>query len=155
MLVIARVAVPVLVRVMLWGLLLVPTACEENVKELGERLTTAPAPVPVRLMVWVPGLALSEMRIEPVSEPVSVGVKVTLSVQVAPGARLLPQLLVWEKSPLAVILEIVRVPLPLFARAIASGELVAPTTTLPRSNDDGVSTTKGIAGALISVTKAS
>ena len=34
--------------------------------------------------------------------PVAVGVKVTLIVQFAPAARLVPQLLVWPKSPLLV-----------------------------------------------------
>ena len=51
MLVMVRAEVPVLVRVTLCGLLLVPTAWEANVKEVGERLTTGPPPVPVRLTV--------------------------------------------------------------------------------------------------------
>jgi hypothetical protein len=46
-----RFARPVLVRVTLWGLLLVPTACDANVKDVGERLTAGPPPVPVRLTV--------------------------------------------------------------------------------------------------------
>ena len=37
-----------------------PTGCPEKVNELGARLACAPVPVPVRLMVWVAGLALSE-----------------------------------------------------------------------------------------------
>jgi hypothetical protein len=45
-------------------------------------------------MVWVPGVALSVIVKVPVLEPLAVGVKVMLSVQVAPGARLEPQLLV-------------------------------------------------------------
>ena len=49
---------------------------------------------------------------EPVREPLAVGVKVTLIVQDEPAARLVPQVLVWEKSPLTVMLEIVRVALP-------------------------------------------
>jgi hypothetical protein len=50
--------------------------------------------------------------IEPVREPVAVGVKVTLRVQLAPAAMLEPQVLVWAKSPLAVMLVIARVALP-------------------------------------------
>jgi len=51
MLEIERVAVPGLLRVTLWGLLPVPTTCEENVKEVGERLAAGAVPVPARLAV--------------------------------------------------------------------------------------------------------
>jgi hypothetical protein len=66
----------------------------------------------VRLTVWVAGLAFSEMVKEPLREPLTVGVNVTLSVQLALAARLEPQVLVWEKSPLAVMLVMLRVALP-------------------------------------------
>jgi hypothetical protein len=95
----------------------VPTACAGKVKEAGERLTTGAAtPVPVRLTVWVAGLALSVMVKAPVLVPVAVGLKVTLSVQLALAARLEPQVLVWEKSPLAVMLVMLRVALPVLLR---------------------------------------
>ena len=57
---------------------------------------------------------MSVMVIEPLREPVAVGVKVTLRVQLAPAPRLEPQLLVWEKSPLAVMLVMPRAALPAF-----------------------------------------
>ena len=60
----------------------------------GERLTTGAVPVPVRLMVWVAGLALSVMVTAPVLVPAAVGLKVTLRVQLAPTATLGPQVLV-------------------------------------------------------------
>ena len=44
----------------------------------------------------------------PVREPVAVGMKVTLIVHDELAARLEPQVLVCEKSPLTVMLEIVR-----------------------------------------------
>jgi hypothetical protein len=56
------------------------------------------------------------MVIDPLRELVAVGVKVTLIVQEALGARLEPQVLVWEKSPLTVMLVIVRVALPVLLR---------------------------------------
>ena len=88
-----------------------------KVKEAGERLTSGVAtPVPVRLTVWVAGLALSVIVKVPVSEPATVGVKVTLRVQLALAARLEPQVLVWEKSPLAVMMVMLRVTLPVFLR---------------------------------------
>jgi hypothetical protein len=92
----------------------VPTFCAGKVKEVGERLTTGAVPVPVRLMVWVEGVALSVMVTAPVLVPAAVGLKVTLRVQLAPTATLEPQGLVWEKSPLTVILVMRRVALPVF-----------------------------------------
>jgi hypothetical protein len=92
----------------------VPTFCAGKVKEAGERVTTGAVPVPVRLMVWVAGLALSVMVTAPVLVPAAVGLKVTLRVQLAPAATLEPQVLVWEKSPLALMLVIVRLALPVF-----------------------------------------
>jgi hypothetical protein len=94
----------------------VPTACAGKVKEAGERLTRGAVPVPVRLTVWVAGLALSVMVIEPLREPVAVGVNITLRVQLALAATLAPQVLVWEKSPLAVMLVRLRVALPVLLR---------------------------------------
>ena len=96
-------------------MLVVPTCCAAKVKEAGERLTTAAdAPVPVRLTVCVAGLALSVMVTAPVLVPVAVGLKVTLMVQLALAATLAPQVLVWEKLPLALILVIVRLAFPVF-----------------------------------------
>jgi hypothetical protein len=81
---------------------------------VGERLTTGAVPVPVRLTVWVAGLALSVMVTAPVLVPAAVGLKVTLSVQLPLTARLDLQVFVWEKSPLAVMLVMLRVALPVF-----------------------------------------
>jgi hypothetical protein len=73
----------------------VPTACGGKVSEVGKRLTAdAATPVPVRLVVWVAGLALSVIVKEPLLEPVAEGVKVTLRMQLAPAATDAPQLLV-------------------------------------------------------------
>jgi len=54
----------------------------------------------------------------------------TLIVQLARAARLLPQLLV-EKFKLATMLVMVRVALPLFVSVTGSGMLVVPTVWLP------------------------
>jgi hypothetical protein len=94
----------------------VPTLCAGKVNEAGERLTTGAVPVPVRLTDWVAGLALSVMVREPLLEPLAVGVKVTLRVQLAATATLEPQVLVWEKSPLTVMLVMLRSALPVFLR---------------------------------------
>ena len=66
-------AVPVFLSVTLCALLLVPTGSDEKVSEVAERLAPGTAPVPVRLIVWVAGLALSVMVTEPLKVPVAVG----------------------------------------------------------------------------------
>ena len=75
-------------------MLLVPTTCAGKLKEVGQRLTAGAVPVPVRLTVWVAGLALSAMVTAPVLVPVAVGLKVTLREQPALVPRLEPQVLV-------------------------------------------------------------
>ena len=57
---------------------------------------------------------MSLMLTTPVLAPEVVGLKVTLRVQLAPAARLEPQVWVCEKSPLTVTLVIVRVAFPVF-----------------------------------------
>jgi hypothetical protein len=71
-------------------------------------------PVPVRLTDWVAGLALSVMVTAPLLVPMAVGLKITLRVQLAATATLEPQVLVWEKSPLTVMLVMLRTALPVF-----------------------------------------
>ena len=65
---------------------------------LGERETLAAAPVPVKLTVCVPGLALSVMVSVPVRVPAAEGVKVTLMVQLEPALTLEPQLLAGKRK---------------------------------------------------------
>jgi hypothetical protein len=48
----------------------------------------------------------------PVLVPFKVGVKATVIVQFAPAARLVPQVLVWVKSPLVIIVVIVEASTP-------------------------------------------
>jgi hypothetical protein len=66
----------------------------------------------------------------PPLEPVIVGIKVPLSVQLAPAARFVPQPFVWAKSPLLVpviaTLPIVNGVLPLFVSVTAWAGLADP-----------------------------
>jgi hypothetical protein len=52
----------------------------------------------------------------PVLVPPASGLKVTEIVQLAPTLTVVPQVLVWEKSPLAVMLEMVSEALPVLVR---------------------------------------
>jgi hypothetical protein len=114
----------------------VPTACAGKVNEAGERLTTGgAAPVPVKLTVWVAGLALSVIVKAPLLEPAAVGVKVTLRVQLALAATLEPQVLVWEKSPLAVMLVMLRVALPVLLSVTLCALLLVPTACAGKVNE--------------------
>jgi hypothetical protein len=74
----------------------------------------------------LPG-ALSVIVREPVRFPLTVGAKVTLKVQLVPGATLLPQLSDREKSPLSTTFVMMSVPSPVLFRVIPCEELVVPT----------------------------
>ena len=96
-------AVPVFVIVMVAGALVVPTAWDElKLKLAGDTLTIGDNPaVPVKFTTC--GLLGAEsvtvswaVRVGGVTDD---GVKVTLMVQLAPAAKLLPQVFVWAKSP--------------------------------------------------------
>jgi hypothetical protein len=78
---------------------------------VGDRLATLEIPVPLRLAVCGLPAALSVTLTVPLRDPVAVGVKVTWIVQLPPAGRLLPQVLVWAKSPLAAM--------PLIASVVA------------------------------------
>jgi len=85
------------------------------------------APVPAKLAACGLPVALSETDKVPVLVPDAVGLNLTLIVQFALAARELPQLLVCEKSPFAVMLEIVRAALPVLDKVIVCDALVVPT----------------------------
>jgi hypothetical protein len=72
------------------------------------------SPVPVSATLCGLPTALSVMVRAPVLVPPAVGLKVTLRVQLLPAATLAPQVFVWEKSPLAVMLVMLRTTLPVF-----------------------------------------
>ena len=74
---------------------------------------------------------------EPVRDPVAVGVKVTLMVHDALAARLVPQVLVSEKSPLTVMLEIARVALPGLLSVTLCGPLLVPDACPENVNEVG------------------
>jgi hypothetical protein len=84
------------------------------------------APDPLRPTVWGLLGALPETLRVPVRVPTAVGVKVAAMVQAAPAAKVLPQELVWEKSPLTVIPEIVNETVPVFVNVTLCGPLVFP-----------------------------
>jgi len=148
MLVMVSAALPVLVSVAVCAALNVPSGWLANVRLSVDSLTAGPVStaLPVRLIFCGLSAALSVMLIVPVKRPGIVGVKVTLMVQLAPAARLLPQLLVWKKFKLATMLVMVNAALPLFVSVTGSGRLVVPTVWLPVSERlGGIRVTTGAA----------
>ena len=75
-------------------------------------------PVPVRLTLWLPPGALSEITRLPVRVPAAVGANATATQQVADGFRTVGQLLVWVKSPCVTKLLKVTAPAPALVTVI-------------------------------------
>jgi hypothetical protein len=118
-----------------------PAAVAGKASELVDRVAAGPAAA-VALNATVCGLpgALSEMLSVAEKVPAAVGVKMTLMVQLAPGAIVtpLPQLLVWVNSdafaPVLLIRLTVRLPPPEFV-TVTGSVLVEPTCMVGKTND--------------------
>jgi hypothetical protein len=143
--VMASAALPVLLRVTGCDPLVVPKFWLPNVRLPGETPATeaVATPVPVKLTVCELPLALSVIVKVPVRVPAAVGVKVTLIVQLAPALTLLPQVLVWEKSPLAVMLEMVSVALPVLVRVTICAVLLVPDNWAEKVSEEDDKLTAG------------
>ena len=76
------------------GALEVETVCPVKLRLVVDKLTTGGRPVPLSDTDWGLLTALSQKYSAPIRLPPAVGVKVTLTVQLAPAATELPQLLV-------------------------------------------------------------
>lgn len=103
-----------LVSVTVTAALAPPTTADPKFRELAERVTGEPELLPVPLRLTVCGLLKAEsVKVKaPVAAPVAVGVKVTPTLQLAPAAMLVPQvLLAIPKDPLTSMLENVSDPL--------------------------------------------
>ena len=74
----------------------------------------------------------------PVRVPAAVGVNVTLTVQDAPAAMLLPQVLVWLKSPVIAIVVTGAAAVPLLVTVTAWAALDAPVATEPKPSALGL-----------------
>jgi len=97
-----------------------------------EKLCRVLVPLPDKLTVCGLPVALSVIDSVPVLVPVVVGVKVTLIVQLAPVLSLAVPLFASEKSPLAVMVLMFTVLLPVLVSVTACGVLVVPTGWLAK-----------------------
>jgi len=107
---------------------------------------------PLKLTVWGLSDALSVSVSAPVRFPLAVGVNVTLIVQLPDASTELAQLLVWAKSPLAVIVRLVKVPLPVLVKVIDCGALVVETDGPEKARLLGESLTIGATPVPLKVT---
>jgi hypothetical protein len=128
-----------------FGRLVVPTVCAAYVALPGVNVTGA-MPVPDSGTVCGLFEALSLIVMLPVRVPTCVGVKVTLMMQFAPAASVLPQgfvLVTGAKSPLTTMLLMFSVELPVLVSLTVFPVAVVPTTVLPNTSEVGVSVTTG------------
>ena len=114
---------PVLVRVTTCA---APLVNESALAESAATGADVAAPVPATLMLWVALLLELSVTVRlAVRAPVDVGVNVTTMLQLAPTARVGPQVLVCEKSPgfvpVKAILEIVNAAVPEFVSVAVCG----------------------------------
>src|SRR5208282_4477116 len=105
--------------------------------------------VPVKDTCCGLAAALSVNVMLPVSVPAAVGVKVTEMVQLALAARLVPQVLVCAKLPVAAMPLIDRAPAPVFFKVIVCAALVVPTVWLAKVRLVGEKLTAGVGAAAI------
>jgi len=101
MLEMVRLTVPVLVTVIVWEGLVVPTCWGGNARLPAERLTSGvpgATPVPERAIVWGLSEASSVIVMLPATRPGTVGRNPALIVQNPPTGKALGQLFVWENS---------------------------------------------------------
>jgi hypothetical protein len=112
---IVRGAVPVFLSVTVSGALVVNAIWPVKISADGEAAATGAVACPLKLTTCVslvnPPL-LSTMFTVPLRMPVVVGVNVTLIMQEDPWVKVGPQVLVWEKSPVATMLPRVSVAMP-------------------------------------------
>ena len=110
-----------------------PTVTVPRFKEDGVSLIAVP--VPTRATICgLPGALSLNVKL-PWREPFAVGVKVTLTAQLAPANTVAPQVLLEiAKSPLAAILEMFSVAVPVLVHVTLFGLLVTPMTVLGKLN---------------------
>ena len=101
-------------------------------------------PVPLRLTTWGPLDALVLMVREPVTEPLTVGLKRTEIAQLFPARTEPPHALFWVKAAVTAIPVILSVACPVLLSVTVLAELVVPTACLPKFRLDGLTETSAV-----------
>lgn len=147
-----KVPVPVFVTVRLCGELTVPAAWLPKTKALAERrIAGALAPPPETDTICGLLLALSLNVTAAVNTPLAFGTNWTLTVQLAPAAKLVPQLLLCLKrfgyAPVSQISDMLKVALPVFFTVRVWAGLVVLAGWLPKDRLVGEKLREGWAEA--------
>ena len=140
------VAEPVFFRVAIWVVLVEPTivAAKTMLAGVKEAVTLAAVPVPVRVTFCGEPMVLSATLRDAVRVPVDDGLKLTVMVQLAVGARVVPQVVVSRKdvalAPVMVMLPegMGSATVPVFLRVAIWVALVDPTGVLAKVIEPGV-----------------
>jgi hypothetical protein len=131
MLVMDKAAVPVLVMVTDCDPLDVSTVVDPNDKLVADRVTGGARPVPLKAMLCGEVEALSVMAMAAFNAPVVAGAKCPWIVQLAPTARLVPQLFANTNevapAPVTAMLVIDTAAVPLLVMVTVCDPLVMPT----------------------------
>ena len=119
-------------------------------------VTVTPVPVPVRVALCGLPAALSDTERVPVRAPVAPGRNVTLMVQLAPAAKVVPQVVVSAKSeafvPAIETPLMVMVPLPVFRSVTVLALLVTFTGWIPNGTVVGVRLATGLVPVPVKLT---
>jgi hypothetical protein len=115
-----------------------------------------PVPVPVRVALCGLPAALSETERVPDREPIAPGRNVTLMVQLAPAAKVVPQVVVSAKSeafvPAIETLLMVMVPVPVFFSVTVLALVVTFTGWIPNATVVGVTLATGVVPVPVKLT---
>ena len=133
---IVRVVVPLLSTVTILYALVVFTNWLPNASDVGVTLTTVPVPFSDTVNIGFTG-SLLLMVSDPVCVPAAVGLNATFIVQLAPAAKLVPQLLVWAKFPVVLIPLIVKGTGPVLDKVTDWAVLVVFTSWIGKVSDAG------------------
>jgi hypothetical protein len=109
-------------------------------------------PVPLRLTFWGLWAASSAMLRVPVRVLPAAGLKVTEMVQLPPALTPLPQVLLCEKSPLAVMPETASAPLPVLFTVTVCAALLVPDNWAAKVSEAGDKLTTGASPVPVPVT---
>jgi hypothetical protein len=128
-----RAAVPVLLRVTTWAALVVPVIWPAKVRLTDATLACGEMPVPERIAVWAlvetPFELSATVRVA-LRAPLAVGLKLTVTAQLAPAATDAPHVLVATKSPLlapeTATLATAKAAVPVLLRVSVCTALVVP-----------------------------
>jgi hypothetical protein len=81
--------------------------------------------------------ALSPSRMDPKREPGAVGVNIAVKVQKEPAGTLVPQSSVSAKSPVMVLVAMVKGAVPMLRRTVERSGLATPTLRVENCSKDG------------------